>query len=105
MGDRLLAAFFGGAGFSGDQDVEIADGFAAAAQRSGGRDLVDAGKFLEICSELFGLFFGGVDQETPADAAIVFDGLEQLGFMLFAHAGQFADFVLRAPVSRRRRRR
>ena len=45
VGDGLLAAFFGGAGFAGDQDVEIADGVAAAAQRSGGRDLVDAGKF------------------------------------------------------------
>ena len=94
VGDGLLASFFGGAGFSGDENVEIADGLAAAAQRSGGRDLVDAGILLEICREFFGFGFGGVDQEAAADAAIVLDGLEQLGFVLLAHARQFADLSL-----------
>ena len=94
VGDGLLAAFFGLVQApAGDEDVEVAYGFAAAAQRSGGRDLVDAGIFFEIGGELFGFEFGGVDEEAAADAAIVLDGLEQLGFVLFAHARQFADLA------------
>ena len=59
----------------------------------GGRDLVDARILLEIGGEFFGLGFGGVDQESAADAAIVLDGLQQLGFVLLAHARQFANFA------------
>ena len=40
-----------------------------------------------------GLAFGGVEQEASGDAAIVFDRLEQLLLVLFAHAGQVADFA------------
>ena len=88
-----LASFGSGASFAGNEDVEIADGFAAAAQRSGGRDLVDAGIFREVFGELFGLGLGGIDEEAAADAAVVLDGLEQLGFVLLAHARQFADLA------------
>ena len=45
----------------------------------------------KVLGQLFGLSFGGVDQEAAADAAIVFDRLQQLRFVLLAHAGQFAD--------------
>ena len=41
--------------------------------------------------ELFGELLGGVEQETAADAAIVFDGFQQLLLVLFAHARQFAN--------------
>ena len=94
VSDRLLAVFLVAAGFARDEDVEIAHGFAPAAQRSGGRDLVDAGIFLEIFGELVGFGLGGVDQEAAADAAVVFDGFDQLGFVLLAHARQFANLAL-----------
>ncbi len=43
--------------------------------------------------QLGGELLGRVEQESAADAAIVFDGLQQLLFVLFAHARQFADFA------------
>ncbi len=91
VGDSVLTSFFGGASGAGDKDVEIANRLAAAAQRTGGRDLVNAGIFLEIRGEFFGFGFGGVDEEAAADAAIVLDGFEQLGLVFFAHARQFAN--------------
>src|SRR5207302_6903670 len=75
VGDGFLAPFFSGAGFSGDQDIKVADSFTAAAQRSGGRDLLNPGKLLDIGGDLFALDLGRVDQEASADAAIIFDGL------------------------------
>ena len=42
MFDDLLPRFCLDAGFARDQDVEVADGFASAAQRSGGRNFFDA---------------------------------------------------------------
>ena len=51
------------------------------------------GNFLDIVRELFGFGFGGVDQEAAADAAVVFDRLQQLGFVLLAHARQFANLA------------
>ncbi len=92
VGNGLLASCFGGAGLAGDEDVEIADGFAAAAQGSGGRDFVDAGKLLDVGGELLALDLGGVDQIAATDAAIVLDGFDQLGFVLLTHAREFADF-------------
>src|ERR1700733_4330439 len=92
VGDGPLASFFSGAGGTGDENVEVANGFATPAQRSGGRNLVDSRIFLEICGEFFGFGLGGVDEEGAADAAIVLDGLEQLGLVLFPHARQLANF-------------
>ena len=43
-------------------------------------------------SEFGSELLGSIDQETAADAAIIFDCLEQLLLVLFSHAGQFADF-------------
>ena len=79
------------AGFTCDQDVEIADGFASAAQRTCGRYFFDAGKIAEMVDDLLGLSFAGVEQEASGDAAVVFDGLEQFLFLLLAHAGKFAN--------------
>ena len=50
------------------------------------------GYFFRYVDELFGFGLAGVDEEAAADAAVVFDGLQQLGFVLLAHAGEFADF-------------
>ena len=45
-----------------------------------------------MVNQLFGELFGGVEQKAAADAAVIFDRLEQLLLMLFAHARQSADF-------------
>ena len=44
--------------------------------------------------QFLGQFFGGVEQESSGDAAIVFDRLKQLYFMFFTHARQRADLAL-----------
>jgi hypothetical protein len=44
--------------------------------------------------QFFGELFGGVEEEASADAAVVFDCLEELLLVLFAHAGEFADLSL-----------
>ncbi len=43
--------------------------------------------------QLFRQLFSRIKQKASSDAAVVFDGLEQLQFVLFAHARQGADFA------------
>src|SRR5437879_6540622 len=90
--DGFLASSFGAAGLAGDKDVEVADGVAASAQGSGGRDFVDTLELLDVGGEFFALDLGDVDEEAAADAAIIFDGFDELGLVLLAHAWKFADF-------------
>ena len=45
-----------------------------------------------MLDDFFGLLFGRVEQEASGDAAVVFDGLEQLLFLLLSHAGKLANF-------------
>ena len=78
---------------AGDQDVEVADGFASAAQRTGGGDFLHAAIIAKMLDEFIGLAFGFVEQKASGDAAVVLNGLEQLLFVLFAHARQFAKFA------------
>src|SRR5207249_1023403 len=94
VSDRLFALGRGAAARSGDENVEVAHGFASAAQRSGGGDLLKAWELAEILCELRRFRFGGVDQESAADAAVVLDGLEQLLLVLFAHAREFTNLSL-----------
>ena len=89
--DQFFASGVIAAGFAGDQNVEIADGFASAAQRTGGRDFFHAGIIAQMLDDFVGLPFGGVEQKAAGDAAIILDGLEQLLFLLFAHAGKLAN--------------
>ena len=96
--DELFAGGVIAAGLAGDQDVEVADGFAPAAQGSGGRDLFHAGIIAQMLDDFLGLAFGGVEQKAAGDAAIVLDGLEQLLFLLLAHAGKFANLSFAAPA-------
>ena len=79
------------AGFARDQHVEVADGFASAAERACGRYLFDAGKILEVVDDFLGFAFRDIEQEASGDAAVVFDGLQEFLFVLFAHAGQLAN--------------
>ena len=90
----LLPRLVVDATLASDEDVEIADGFAAAAQRSGGRNFLDRpGSCQQIFDQFFREFFGRVEQESSGDAAVVFDGLEQFELVLFAHARQRANLA------------
>ncbi len=73
---------------TGDEHIKIANGFAAAAKGAGGGDGVDAFDVFQVRGEFFGGAVGLVNQEASGDAAIVLDGLEDLLFALFAHAGK-----------------
>ena len=91
------------AGFAGDQDVEIADGFASAAQRASGRYFFDAREILEVLNDFFGFAFGRVDQEASGDAAVVFDGFKQLLLRASRPCAAARESFLRGPVSPRHR--
>ena len=92
--DEVLAGSVIAAGLARNQDVEIADGLASAAQRSRGSYFFYPGIIAEVLDDLIGLLFGSVEQEAAGNAAIVLDGLEQFLFLLLAHAREFADLSL-----------
>ena len=80
-GDLVLLA-----GRAGDEDVEIAAGFAAAAQGAGRLDGVESGEGLEVGDELLGGGLGGVDEEAAAVPLVVLDALAELLDLLRAEA-------------------
>ena len=86
---------FGGAR-AGDQQIEIADGFLAAAQAAGGRDLIDAAGFRKIRDQFVGGFLAEAQQEAAGALAVLRDGSEHLLFELGAHARQLAQLLLLA---------
>ena len=81
------------AAFAGDEHVEVADGFAAAAQRAGGRDLLDALDVLQMLGQLLRGAVGFVEQEAAGDAAIILDRLQDFLLALFAQARQLAQLA------------
>ena len=81
----------GFAGGAGDEEVEVADGLAAAAEGAGGGDLVDAGEGADEGGDGVGVVLGLVDAEAAGVFAVVFDALEELGDELFAHAGELGE--------------
>ena len=92
--DQIGALLVVDAAGAGDQHVEIANGFAAAAQRSGRRDFLDALDVPQVLGQLFRGAVGFVQQEAAGDAAIVLDGLQDFLLGLLAHARQFAQFAV-----------
>ena len=76
------------AGGAGDEQVEVADGLAAAAQRAGGGDRLDAGERADERADALGVLAGVVDAEARGVVAVVLDALEELGGELLAHARQ-----------------
>src|SRR5215471_5644679 len=92
--DGFLPPLFRAAGFSSDQNVEVADRVAATPQGPGRGDLVNPRKLLDIGGELLAFDFGRVDQKSPADTAVVFDRLEQLGFVFLAHTRKLSNLPL-----------
>ena len=81
------------AGRAGDEEVEVADGLAAAAEGAGGGDLVDAGKFADEVGDAVGVVSRLVDAEAAGVFAVVFDALEELGDEFFAHARQLGEMT------------
>ena len=79
------------AGGAGDEEVEVADGLAAAAEGAGGGDLVDAGEFADEGGDAFGVVAGLVDAEAAGVSAVVLDAFEELGDEFFAHAGELGE--------------
>ncbi len=91
--DQLGPQMIVNAARPGDEHVEVADSFAAAAQRTGRRDLLDALDVLQMRRQLLGGAVGFVQQKAPGDAAIIFDGLEDLLLGLLAQARQLAQLA------------
>src|ERR1700730_5220536 len=60
----------------------------------GGGIVLKAGEERKVLGEFCRLHFGRVNQEAPADAPVVLDGLEQLLLMLLAHTRQGTDLSL-----------
>ena len=85
------AGVLGRAGRAGDQQVEVAGGFAAAAERAGRCDFFNSRKCEQIGGDSPGGFFGLVDAVAAGAAAIIFDAFAQLFDLLFAHAGKTAE--------------
>src|SRR5262249_18517966 len=52
------------------------------------------GKLPYVFSQLIGFGLRDIDKESSAYAPVVCNGLEQFGFMLLAHAGEFANLTL-----------
>src|SRR4051794_7769751 len=78
IGDGFLPASLGRAGFSGDENIEIADSLAAAAEGSGGSNLVNTGKLFHVGRDLFALDLGRINQEASANPPVILNRLEQL---------------------------
>ena len=83
----------GFAGGAGDEEVEVADGFAASAKRAGGGDLVDAGELADEVADDVGVLLGLVDAEATGVFAVVLDAFEELGYEFLAHAWELGELA------------
>src|SRR5450755_2692419 len=73
MLDQFIAVLVNAARGSGYQDVEIANGFASATKRAGGRDFLNPGIVAKMVHNFSGLSFGSVQKKPSGNAAIVLD--------------------------------
>src|SRR5271157_1331510 len=78
---------------SGNEHVKIADGLATAAQRAGGRDLLDALDVLQVLGQFLRGAVGFVDQEASSNAAIILDCLQDFLLALLAQPRQLAQLA------------
>ncbi len=81
------------AGWSGDEQVEIPNRLPAAAQRTSGSDLVDAGELADEIADGVGMLLRFVDAEAAGVFAMILDAFEQLGNKFFTHARQFGELA------------
>ncbi len=80
---------------SGDQEIEIADGFASAAQAAGGSDFFDVDG-AEIIRQLIGDALREAQQESARALAVAGDGAQDFFLELRAHARKLAEFLFAA---------
>ena len=90
----LLPRFGLRTGFAGDQDVEVPHRIPPPPQRSCRRDLLDPRHLRQMLDQLLRHLLGAIEQEPSADPAVILNRLQQLLFLLFAHAWQSADLAL-----------
>ncbi len=79
---------------TGYQDVEVADRFTAATERTCGRDFLNALQRLDVFDQLQRRLVGVVDEEAPGDAAVRLDRLQNLLLGLLAHTRQRLQLAL-----------
>ena len=79
------------AGRTGNQQIQIACGFASAAQRAGGSDSLNAGESQQIRGDAPSSVLGHVDTISSGAAAIFLDALAKFFNLLFSHAGQAGE--------------
>ncbi len=82
------------AGEHGDDEVEVADGVARAAEGAGGGSFFDVGRFEEVFAELFRGGFDGIDAEAAGGAFVNFAGFDDVFFGACAEAGEVTEFFV-----------
>ena len=74
---------------AGNQQVEIAHGLAAAAQRARRLDALDAFDLADMGRKLLGRVVGGVQPEASRGAFKDFEGFQDVLLRFLAHSRQF----------------
>ena len=81
---------------TGDQQIEIAHGFATAPQAAGGGNLLDTRRLAQVAGQLARHVLGIAQQIAAGALAVLRDGFEHLLFQLGAHARQHAQLLIEA---------
>ena len=81
---------------TGDEQIEIADGFLPPAQASGGADFFESFAFGQIGHQLVSHALAEVEQEPSRALSVLRDGTQHFLFELGAHARQLAQFLFAA---------
>src|SRR6202000_2521755 len=92
--DRIDVFLRGEAVGKCEQQIEIANRFAAATQGAGGDDPFNPlGVFVDVLDDLGGGVFRGVEPESTGRAFVGLDCLQNVLFALFAKPRQIAEFA------------
>src|SRR5579883_100445 len=81
------------AGASGNEDVEVADGFTSTTEGASGSDDVHAIEGAEVGDEFFSGDFGVVYQEAATVFFVVLDALAEFLYLLCTHARERGKFA------------
>ena len=83
----------GFAGGASDEEVKVAYGLAATAERACGGDLVDAGEGADEGADIFCIALRLIDAEATGVLAVIFDALQQFGDEFFSHAWELGEMA------------
>src|SRR5207302_2354755 len=78
---------------AGHQHIEVTDRLTATPQRPCGRDFVDAVETVKVLDQLVGLNFGGIEQKTTSNTAVILNRLEEFLLLFLAHEVKIANLV------------